>query len=79
MFGVGIYELIIIVIVAVVVLKPKDFFQLISFIAKLIKKVRNFYSKVQEEIDNLDVIKHFDDYDVVKKEVSTKNNHNKEN
>ena len=53
MFGIGSNELILIILLMVIFIKPKDIPSVVKFIAKIFKKIRNFISHVKGQIDEI--------------------------
>ncbi len=53
MFGIGCNELLIIILLMVIFIKPKDIPSVVNFITKCYKKVRKFVSEVRAQIKNI--------------------------
>ena len=53
MFGIGGNELLIIILLMVIFIKPKDIPSVVNFIAKTFKKIRSFISKIRKQINEI--------------------------
>ncbi len=53
MFGIGGNELLIIMLLMVIFIKPKDIPSVVNFIAKVWKKIQSFVSKIRVQIRNI--------------------------
>ena len=55
MFGISLQELLIIGLIAVVIIPPKEFPKLLRFCLNLYKKAQTLYTKLLREINMLDL------------------------
>ncbi len=53
MFGIGGNELLIIILLMVIFIKPKDIPSVVNFIAKTFKKIHSFISKIRKQINEI--------------------------
>ena len=53
MFGIGGNELLIIILLMVIFIKPKDIPSVVNFIAKTFKKIRSFISEIRKQINEI--------------------------
>ena len=53
MFGIGGNELLIIILLMVIFIKPKDIPSVVNFIARIWKKIQSFIFKVRTQIQNI--------------------------
>lgn len=54
MFGLDTWEILIIVIVLVVVLKPKDLPKIVRLVGKIVGRIRYLYARVEETVMNME-------------------------
>ncbi len=80
MFGISLYEYIIIIIVMILSLKPKDFVSIIKSLFDLIDTVKSYCKKIETEIKKLDLLKDYTVHEVYnKKEDELSDDNNKQN
>ena len=65
MFGISLYELLVIFIVGIIVCKPKDMVEIFVFIGKAIKEIKLYFTKVENEINQANVFSQINDYIVL--------------
>ena len=53
MFGISINELIVIMLLMVIFIKPKDIPSVVNFLAKIIKKVQEFVFEIRRQINSI--------------------------
>ncbi len=53
MFGISLNELLIIILLMVIFLKPKDIPSVVNFIVRIYKKIRNFIFEIQSQIKKI--------------------------
>ena len=53
MFGIGGNELLIIILLMVIFIKPKDIPSVVNFIAKTFKKIRSFISEIRKQLNEI--------------------------
>ena len=84
MFGISIYEGIVVLIVALVLFKPKDFSHILYKLGQLVRKVKDFTNNIQREVEDYTVMgspedhivlprskSNGSDYSQIKKKVAT--------
>jgi Sec-independent protein translocase protein TatA len=72
MFGISLYELLVIFIIGIIVCKPKDIVEIFVFIAKALKEIKLYFNKVENEINQANVFSQINDYIVLDKQDDSK-------
>ncbi len=65
MFGISLYEFLVIFIVGIIVCKPKDMVEIFVFVGKAIKEIKLYFTKVENEINQANVFSQINDYIVL--------------
>ncbi len=72
MFGISFYEILVIGIVALVFLKPKDMVSTAVAGYKFFGEVKNYFNKLKNEVEQIDVLNNFSDYTIQEKPIDIK-------
>ena len=72
MFGISVYEFLVILVVGIVIFKPHDMINVFVFIGKIISEIKLYFNKMEQEINQANVFSQLKDYIVIEK---NKENH----
>lgn len=67
MFGISLLEGFIIIAIAVIILKPKDFKIIIKFILSIITSIKSFISSFNQEVAKINTLLELDDWTKIDK------------
>jgi Sec-independent protein translocase protein TatA len=78
MLGISFYELLVVVVVAVIILRPKDFMKVLSFAITTMASIKEIFSKVQNKAEQVSILSKFDDYIIEDKIIEDKSEKTKD-
>lgn len=64
MFGFSFYKLLVILVVMVILFKPKDLGNILFFLGRLTQKTKKFIFKVQTDLEQISVLGKLEDYKI---------------
>jgi sec-independent protein translocase protein TatB len=64
MFGISFYEILVIAVIALMFLKPKDMVSTAVSVYKFFGEIKNYFNKLKNDVEKIDVLNNFANYTI---------------
>lgn len=69
MFSFSFYKFLVILLVMVILFKPKDLGKILFVLGSSIKKIKKFFFKMQTDLEDIAVLGNLEDYEIKEKSI----------